>query len=196
MRRSRGNADERRGSLERGRGAVSGSQHRRVEGYLKRLSGYAFCLTNDRDQARDLVQECAVRALSAARVPRDEAAYRAWIFTILRNLFIDRLRRQRETNDDLPDDRAVDSWQVWHCDESLVTGLTVKLGLEKLKPAHREILGLVDIAGFTYHETAQILGVPPGTVMSRVSRARQALLDVLADSNVRALPLRRRRRSR
>ena len=166
-----------------------------MEGYLKRLSGYAFCLTNDRDQARDLVQECAVRALSAKRVPRDDDAYRAWIFTILRNLFIDRLRRRRETSA-LPDDQPADSWQVWHYDEHLITGLTVKLGLEQLTPAHREILGLVDIAGFTYHEAAQILDIPAGTVMSRVSRARQALLDILADSNVRAFPAQRRRKTR
>lgn len=167
-------------------------RRQRIEGYLDRLAGYAVCLTNDRDQARELVQDCALRALSAQRVPRDEPAYRAWVFTILRNLHIDRLRRRRQPIEGLNEAEAVASWQVWQFDETLITGITVRLGLSKLRPAHREVLGLVDVAGFSYAETARILEIAPGTVMSRVSRARQALLEALVDSNVHPFPAKRR----
>ncbi|MGF1609900.1 MAG: RNA polymerase sigma factor [Kiloniellales bacterium] len=171
---------------------MADQRRQRIEGYLDRLAGYATCLTNDRDQARELVQDCALRALSAQRVPHDEPAYRAWVFTILRNLHIDRLRRRRQPIEGLNEAEGAASWQIWQFDEALITGITVRLGLSKLRPAHREILGLVDVAGFSYAETAQILQIAPGTVMSRVSRARQALLEALADSNVHPFPAKRR----
>ena len=65
----------------------------RIEAYLDRLYGYAFNLTNDREYARDLVQTCAVKALTAKKIPIDEPAYRAWLFKILRNAYRDELRK-------------------------------------------------------------------------------------------------------
>jgi RNA polymerase sigma-70 factor (ECF subfamily) len=173
--------------------AVADKRRQRIESYLDRLAGYAVCLTNDRDQARELVQDCALRALSAQRVPQDEPAYRAWVFTILRNLHVDRLRRRRQPPESLGEAESAPSWQVWQFDEALITGITVRVGMARLRPAQREILGLVDIAGFSYAETARILEIAPGTVMSRLSRARQALLVALADSNVHPFPARRRK---
>ena len=142
------------------------------------------------------MQDCALKALSARRIPEDERAYRAWIFTILRNLFIDRLRRKQVARAPFDEEPPAESWQVWQCNDSLISTITVRLGMAKLTAAQREILALVDIAGFSYAETAAILGVPRGTVMSRLSRARQALLLVLADNNVRALPADARRRNK
>ncbi len=133
-----------------------------------------------------------MRALQAVRVPRDEAAYRAWLFKTLRNLYIDGCRRKRPTpagtGADL--DPPAESWRVWRGTESLVNGLTVRLALAQLAWEKREVMVLVDVAGFTYAETADILGVPAGTVMSRLSRARAALVEALEESNVRSLPRR------
>ena len=70
-------------------------EHQRIEPYMKRLYGYAFSLTGDADRAKDLTQDCAVKALAAVRVPIDEPAYRSWLFRIMRNSFIDGLRRDR-----------------------------------------------------------------------------------------------------
>jgi RNA polymerase sigma-70 factor (ECF subfamily) len=173
---------------------LSKAQHKRIEAYLTRLYGYAISLANDREVARDLVQECAVKALSAGRVPQDEPAYRAWLFRILRNAFLDRQRRDNGTpviDNDLAE--VEEDAQVWRYDDRLVSVLTVRLGLARLSRAHREIIALVDLGGFTYAEAAGFLDVPKGTVMSRLSRAREALLEAITESNVQPMPLDQRR---
>ena len=71
----------------------------RIEPSLARLYLYAFSLCREEEMARDLVQQCALRALSARKVPRDEPAYRAWLFTILRNTLIDETRRRGTVED-------------------------------------------------------------------------------------------------
>lgn len=165
-----------------------------LEGYLDRLFGYALSLTNDREQARDLVQECALKALSAIRVPRDEAAYRAWLFPILRNAFLDRRRRAGRSGPTVGIDEAdTANGEIWQGDDRLISTLTVRLGMAKLAPTHREVLAAVDIAGFSYAEAAVFLSVPVGTVMSRLSRARQALLHMIGEGKVRPLPVNARR---
>jgi RNA polymerase sigma-70 factor, ECF subfamily len=167
----------------------------RIEPYLSRLFGYALSLTQDREQARDLVQDCAVRAISAARVPEDAAAFRAWLFRILRNAFLDGQKRRavRATVAACgPDYPGGDIWgdnEIWRGDDRLISVLTVRLGLKKLSPAHREVIALVDIGGFSYMEAGNFLGVPTGTVMSRLSRARGALLVVIGENRVQSLPL-------
>lgn len=164
----------------------------RIEAYLNRLFGYAVCLCGERELARDLTQEALVKALAARNPPRDEAAYRAWLFTILRNLFIDRTRREGRRVESEPEEAPVQSWEIWRSDDHLLSALTVKLAIAKLRPAHREIIALVDIVGFSYAEAAALLSLPVGTVMSRLSRAREALLAVVIDNNVSELPRRAR----
>ncbi len=155
-------------------------QRRRIEAYLERLFGYAFSLTRNREDSADLVQDCALRALSARRAPRDEAAYRAWLFRILRNAWLDRLRRPKLEQQGLPSEELIADADVWAGDERRINTLTVRLGLAKLSTAQREIIALVDIVGLSYAETAEVLSLPRGTVMSRLSRARRALLEILS----------------
>jgi len=167
-----------------------------LQAYATRLYGYALALTRDAADAEDLVQDTFVRAMDAARVPRDEAAFRAWLFRILRNRFIDLQRTRRR--DETPLDEMSDADDYGAADRPtgdppVITALTVRFGLMKLKPRQREILALVDVAGFSYAETAQILDVPPGTVMSRLARARAALLDAVGESNIIPLAQRGRR---
>ena len=169
----------------------------RLEAYLDRLFGFAVSLAGDREMARDLVQDCAVKALSARRVPRDEPAYRAWLFRVLRNGFIDGLRRDRrrpETveldGEEAPLPQGREEVALWRCDQELVNRIAVKLAMDRLNDRDREIIALIDVAGLTYGEAAQVLAIPVGTVMSRISRARRALLTVLGESNVRVLPRR------
>lgn len=160
----------------------------RLLDYLPRLYGYAVSLCGDRHQAEDLVQDCALRALAAKRRPGDEAAYRSWLFNILRNTFIDKLRRRRTREAHVRSEFLALEMEFWRGDERLITGLTVKMELAKLPRTHREIIALIDIAGFRYAEAAELLGVPPGTVMSRISRARRLLLEAVGSSNVHELP--------
>ncbi len=180
--------------LGRGKEPDGASRHRRLEAYLGRLYGYACSLSEDREAARDLVQDCALKALSAARVPADEAAYRAWLFRILRNAYLDRQKRPREvslSNEDLESPYL--NGEIWQMDDRMISVLTVRLGMTKLSPPHRDVIALVDIGGFSYAETADFLSVPVGTVMSRLCRARQALLLAIDDNKVRALPTQSRR---
>jgi RNA polymerase sigma-70 factor (ECF subfamily) len=174
---------------------VAPAGRQRVEHYLRRLYGYAFSLTHEPDAAQELLHETVVKALAAKTVPGDEPAYRAWLFRILRNAFIDRYRRQREL------DRAVvpggDEDGMWaHGSETQeVNALAVRLAFRQLPVNHREILGLIDVSGLTYTEAADLLQVPVGTVMSRISRARAALYNAMAetrsDQTIEFLPARR-----
>ncbi|HER25543.1 MAG TPA: RNA polymerase sigma factor [Rhodospirillales bacterium] len=159
----------------------------RIEPYLRRLYGYAFGLAGNSHDANDLVQESALKALTAKRVPDDENAYRAWLFKILKNSFIDSLRKK--ARDPLPLDEEITHTQVefFGADERIIDVVTVKLALSKLSSKHHRIISLVDIAGLSYAESAEELGIPAGTVMSRVSRARRALADLIEVDNVRPL---------
>lgn len=169
---------------------------KRIEPYLSRLYGYAFSLVRDPVRAEDLVQDCAVKALAAHRIPPDETAYRAWLFRIMRNRFIDGLRReQRAAFIFAEESPADDSVEYWQGDERLIDRITVRLAFDRLDSRQREILALVDIAGLSYRETASVLGIPDGTVMSRVNRARLKLLGLIEESNVRSLPADGKRRS-
>ncbi len=171
-------------------------ENRRFETYIPRLHGYAMSLAGDRGDAHDLVQESALNALKATRVPEDEPAYRAWLFTILRNAWHNQNRRRNRRADVLENDAELDDIGPvgWSQDDSLISSLSVRLCLAKLSSPHREVLGLVDVSGFTYAEAAKILGVPIGTVMSRVCRARDLMLHHLSKGNVYSLRAERHRR--
>ncbi|MDX1402792.1 MAG: sigma-70 family RNA polymerase sigma factor, partial [Kiloniellales bacterium] len=163
-----------------------------METYLNRLYGFAFSLCGDQEDAKDLVQECVVKALSARSVPTRESAYRAWLFKILRNCFLDECRRRKHRQGHAHlEARETGPMEYWDCDDRLITMITVKSELSRLDKAHREIIGLIDISGLSYTEAAETLGVPLGTVMSRISRARAALLKAISESNIRPLQTRR-----
>jgi len=156
-----------------------------IEPNLDRLYGFAYSLTEDADRARDLVQECALKAMQARRQPTDARAYRAWLFRILRNCFIDCYRKLgKEVQLDLAEDLPADDTSPWVGDRRMVDVITIRLAMAKLPIPHREIIGLVDIIGLTYAEAAEVMEVPEGTVMSRLSRARRALLNLIVEDNV------------
>lgn len=165
---------------------------RELRQHSARLYGYALSLTGDRDAAQDLLQDCAVKALSTSAVPVADGALRAWLFRILRNAWIDRYRSDRLVPMAEPPEPPRDSTEYWSHDARLINSIAVHQALGRLPAAYRDIIALVDLGGFSYAEVAAILEVPIGTVMSRVSRARQALLGMIADNNVR--PLRAKRR--
>lgn len=168
----------------------AGGNGRRVEDYIPRLYGYAVSLSGDNSYAHDLVQETALKALNASRIPEDEPAFRAWLFVILRNCWLDTVRRRgrrSEVQGTETDYEQADS-ETWLHDDALISTLTIKLSLGKLSSDHRDVLGLVDVSGFSYTEAAEILDIPAGTVMSRVARARNALLKQLDSGNVVNFP--------
>jgi len=167
------------------------TERARIEVYLPRLYGYALSLAGDHHQAEDLVQESALRALSAGNIPGAEPAYRAWLFRILRNAFIDQTRRRKTVAMAAEDKIFLPETEFWQGDERFITVLTVKLEMAKLPRHQREIIALIDIVGFSYAEAAKLLDVPVGTVMSRISRARRMLLEAIGASNVHLLPVKK-----
>lgn len=164
---------------------------RRLEPYHARLFAYAVALSRDRDGAQDIFQECVLRALDARSVPEAEPAFRAWLFAILRNIWIDQSRSRRrkaEIEDEFHADLVP---QPVSLETVLVDAFAVRQAFARLSVEHREILALVDLSGFSYEEAANLIAVPKGTVMSRVSRARHSLAALLAEGNVVKLAPRR-----
>jgi RNA polymerase sigma-70 factor (ECF subfamily) len=104
------------------------------------------------------------------------------MFKIVRNAALDEIRRIRP--EQIGEEPAVD---LWRFDNACIAKITVEQGLAALAPGHREIIALIDIAGFSYSEAAGVLGVPIGTVMSRITRARTALLSAIEVSSVRPM---------
>ncbi|MEK9660295.1 MAG: RNA polymerase sigma factor [Alphaproteobacteria bacterium] len=171
-----------------------------VQEFAARLYGYAMSLCADPTLAEDLSQEAVTRSIAAETAPADSPAFRAWLFRILRNAWIDHMRREGRLvtldSDDMTDcidNHRTDGPEIF--DDSMINALTVRFALGRLLPAQREIIGLVDIAGFSYSESADVLEIPVGTVMSRLSRARKELAKTIVDTNIVPMPLKAARQS-
>ncbi|MFC0387555.1 sigma-70 family RNA polymerase sigma factor [Muricoccus vinaceus] len=146
-----------------------------IEGHVPALRRYAWSLVRHDQDADDLVQDCLVRAL--ARLPELEggvlAQLRPWLFTILHNLAVSRwrgLRRRGQPVDIASADLSMAASQEWTS-----TAREMLEALARLPAEQSQVLLLVAVEGFDYREAAGILGIPMGTVMSRLSRARDAL---------------------
>ena len=126
------------------------------------------------------MQEAATRAIATGRVRSDAPACRAWL-PHRPNAALDELRRS-----DSPFRRFA-GIDLWGFDDARIAKITVEQGLAVLPPTHREIISLIDIAGFSYGEAAELLNVPVRTIMSRIARARNALLAVIESSSIRPL---------
>lgn len=151
---------------------------------------FARAVCGSPDQAEDIAQEAIVRALTARSLPASEAELRPFVFRIIRNLAIDQLRRARVRTEYAASHERL-SGESRAAGPDPVDGLLVRQALEAVSPAHREILFLIDVMGLSYREAASVLGVPEGTVMSRISRARRAMMDIMDGSNVTRIPFQR-----
>jgi RNA polymerase sigma-70 factor, ECF subfamily len=129
--------------------------------------------------------------MAATSVPRDGIAFRVWMFRLIRNLWIDRMRRERRQAGMV--DAEVEDLPAPGDADSVIDVLLVRQAFRRLSHDHREVLALVDIAGFSYDETAELLDTPRGTVMSRISRARAALAAQLSAGQVVPFPRRTER---
>ena len=142
---------------------------------------YAWC--HDAALADDLVQETLARALARRGQLRDARALRGWVTKILHHCWIDHLRRRREFDDweSLEDTHEAGAETPEQCCDRTRIVACVRAAVARLPMAQREVLTLVDLEEFGYAEVAGILGIPVGTVMSRLSRGRAALKQLLLD---------------
>ena len=165
-----------------------------LEAVVPRLRRYARALTGNRDAADDLTQDTLERAWSKRVLWQPGTDLRAWMFTVMHNVFVNGTRRSRPTVS--LDDLGVD-------DVGAATSTSVETGvvlaelaraLSLLPEEQREVLLLVGLEQFSYAEASEVLGVPMGTVMSRLSRARERLRILMEAGTAgadRPAPLRR-----
>lgn len=153
---------------------------------IDRLYSTALRLTRNPADAEDLVQDTYLKAFRAAAQFRPGTNMRAWLFTILHNTFLNARRDEGRSPIDADSEaveQAVDLASAAETPEdALVRGAMdadVKAALDALPDAFREAVWLRDVEQFSYDEIARIVGVPIGTVMSRISRGRRLLHDRL-----------------
>lgn len=148
-----------------------------IEKLLPELRAYAKSICNSSVEADDLVQDAIERALRSKTQPETLADLRPWMFRVVRNLFYDELRKHRVRREySLGQGRLTsEAFEGPNQERDVLLRLT----FEKLSPEFKEVLFLIDVMGMKYIEAAQIMGVPKGTVMSRISRARRTLLELV-----------------
>lgn len=149
-----------------------------LEPLIPALRRYAYALVRDRDLADDLVQDTLERALSRWYLRRPDGELRAWLFTILRNLHINAYRRSKRQGPHV----TIDDTTAASTDAAQNAGLEmhdVLAALDQLPEEQKSLLLLVGVEDLSYDEAARVTGVPMGTVMSRLSRARQRLRSIL-----------------
>jgi len=144
----------------------------------------AFSWCHEPALADDLVQETMLKALRNARQLKNTDAVKGWLSRILANCWYDYLRRRKETVDldNLPYDEHI--YETDTNDRQDIVD-RVRAMIARLPIGQRQVITLVDLAGFSYAEIADILEIPVGTVMSRISRARKSLKTSLADYDPR-----------
>lgn len=146
---------------------------------LPHLRAFARSLTRRRDQADDLVNDAVVRALAAADQFQPRTNFKAWMFTILRNLYYNEGRKNRSM---VPFEDA----EVWlHAipptQHAALEFCDFRRAFWQLSDDHREVLILVGASGLSYDEAAGVCRCAVGTIKSRVSRARSELLHLMSD---------------
>lgn len=168
--------------------SVSAQMIAEVQPLIPALRRYARAMLRNRDDADDLVQDVLERALANWQGRRKAASLRSWLFAILHNLAVDRLRHRARrgidaTIESVPEARLA-------CPPEQEHGLgqqDVLAHLAKLPDDQRAVLLLVSVEDLSYAEAAVVLDIPMGTVMSRLSRARERLRRQMRDG-VRAHP--------
>lgn len=146
------------------------------------LRRYARALLRDRDEGDDLVQDCLERALSRLDNWRTGDNPRRWLFTIMHHLFVDQMRKvKRRGETALPLDTSEAMAAPAHQIDS-VASREILDALQAIGADRRAALLLVGVEGFSYAEAANVLGIPAGTLMSRVARGREELRSVLDDT--------------
>ncbi len=143
--------------------------------HVTALRRYALLLIGDPAEADDLVQEALTRVLVHTRAWKPVRDLRAYLFTTLHNIFVDGHRRRRMLRDDIPVDSLAGRLATPPSQMDRLELRDLAKALGKLPTEQRQVVLLVGLEGMSYRDAAQVLGVPIGTVMSRLSRGREAL---------------------
>ena len=166
---------------------MSGTQAQ-VVAEIPRLRRYARALTGDPTRADDLVQDCLERACTRLALWRHGSNMRAWLFTIMHNLFVNQIRREQHRAEVSLEQFPAEQPTSRPAHDASLELRDLDRALQRLSQEQREVLLLVGLEQFSYAEAARVLDIPIGTVMSRLSRARERLRELM---NGEHPPLRR-----
>jgi RNA polymerase sigma-70 factor (ECF subfamily) len=150
-----------------------------IEPHIPALRRYAFALIRDDATADDLVQDCLERAVSRWHLRRSDGDIRAWLFTILHNLFVSQRRQvlrrgPHRALEDVEGETGIPSAQ-----EHAIIHRDMLRALALLPEDQQSVLVLVGVEDLSYAQAARVVGVPVGTIMSRLSRARNRLRSLM-----------------
>lgn len=148
-----------------------------IEAAIPALRRYAHALLQDRDAADDLVQDCLERAIARRRLWRGDGPVRAWMFRILLNLWRERHRRAARLRLVTLDPEAPETLRAGAQDAHMALR-EVHEAMGRLPEDQRAALLLVALEGMRLAEAALVLGIPEGTLVSRLGRARAALREM------------------
>jgi RNA polymerase sigma-70 factor (ECF subfamily) len=159
-----------------------------VQPLIPALRRYARAVLRDRDEGDDLVQDVLERSIARWHQRQRASSLRAWLFAILHNLAMDRLRRRARRGhfasiDDVPEGRLATP----PAQEAAVAQRDILALVSRLPEEQRSVLLLIGIEELSYAEAARVLDVPPGTIMSRLSRARERLRRLMEEGEAAAL---------
>jgi len=146
-----------------------------MERCVPALRRYARALVRDADAADDLVQDCLERALGRRHLWRPTGSVRAWLFTILHNIHANQARSRAGRGTEVAAEAADGALAQPADQDGRLAALDVIRALDSLDDGHRQVILLVALEGLAYREVADVLGIPIGTVMSRLSRGRDRL---------------------
>lgn len=149
--------------------------YRSIEAEIPRLRRYARALTRDACNADDLVQDCLARALGKLHLWREGTDLRAWLFTILHNQYVNQVRRAVREGAAVALSETEPALACAPHQGKRLELRDLDRALAKLPGEQRAVILLVGLEGLRYENVAEILGVPVGTVRSRLSRGREAL---------------------
>jgi RNA polymerase sigma-70 factor (ECF subfamily) len=160
--------------------------------HIASLRRYARALMRDRSDAEDLMQDALARALSRSHQFKPGTNMRAWLFTILHNIHVNNVRAKVVRPNEVPVEDHEQRLSTPARQDGRIELRDMSRAIETLPAEQRQVLLLVGLEGMKYDEVATVLGVPIGTVMSRLSRAREAVRNRLAEGPAERGPTLRR----
>jgi len=155
----------------------------KVISHIPRLRRYARALVGDTNKADDLVQDCLTRALSRLGLWRAGSDMRAWLFTIMHNVYVNDFRKQQNKPPCLSLHDVAEQSQIGASPDEALKLSDLETILRSLPVNQLEVVLMIGLEGLSYQQVAGILKIPVGTVMSRLHRGRNQLRSWLTDKN-------------
>lgn len=150
-----------------------------IEAHIPRLRRYARALLGNQASADDLVQDTLERALNKFSLWRRDSDLRAWLFTLMHNLYVNQCRSLARQPAHLANEGELDGMAVACGQEQNLLLRDMSRALAQLPDEFREVVLLVGVEQMSYEEVSKVLGIPKGTVMSRLSRGRERLRQLM-----------------